>query len=60
MAYPVPRGERELLDFVNSWLDLRKKDTAIQKVFNHWILGQGAKEKKPRWSIIRDVLHWVD
>ena len=60
MAYPVPQGEKKLLDFVNSWLDLRKKDTSIQKVFNHWILGQGAKEKKPRWSIIRDVLHWVD
>jgi len=60
MAYPVPQGEKKLLDFVNSWLDLRKKDTSIQKVFNHWILGQGAKEKKPRWSIIRDMLHWVD
>jgi hypothetical protein len=22
--------------------------------------GGGAKRKEPRWSVIRDVLHWVD
>jgi len=60
MAYAVPRGDQKLLDFVNSWLDLKKKDRTVENLFNHWILGQGAKEKKPRWSIIRDVLHWVD
>jgi len=60
MAYAVPRGDERLEDFVNSWLDLKIKDRTVEHLFNHWILGQGAKEKKPRWSIIRDVLHWVD
>ena len=60
LAYPVSRGDRKMLDFVNSWLDLKKKDRTVENLFNHWIFGQGAKEEKPRWSIIRDVLHWVD
>ena len=27
-------------------------------VRQHWILGQGTLQKKPRWSAGRDVLGW--
>ena len=27
---------------------------------DHWILGKGAKKSQPRWSVIRNVLGWVD
>jgi ABC-type amino acid transport substrate-binding protein len=60
LAYPGPRGDQRMLDFVNSWLELKKKDTTVEKLFDYWILGQGAEKKEPRWSIIRDVLQWVD
>jgi ABC-type amino acid transport substrate-binding protein len=59
-AYALPRGEKKFLDYVNSWLALKKTDGTIEELFNHWILGEGAKETKPRWSVIRNVLHWVD
>ena len=32
----------------------------IDVLFEHWILGKDALQKGPRWSVIRDVLHWVD
>jgi hypothetical protein len=35
-------------------------DGTIQTAYDHWILGRTAEEKKPRWSVIRDVLHWVE
>ena len=35
-------------------------DGTVDAVFDHWILGQGAMKKQPRWSIIRNVLHWID
>jgi ABC-type amino acid transport substrate-binding protein len=60
LAYPVPRGDQRMLDFVNSWIDLKKKDQPVERLYDHWILGQGAEKKEPRWSIIRNVLHWVD
>ncbi len=60
MAYPMPRGEREMVDFVNTWIALKKKDNAFDKLFDHWILGKQIKTKKPRWSVIRNVLHLVE
>jgi hypothetical protein len=36
------------------------KEGAIQRSYDYWILGQGAVDKKQRWSIMRDVLGWVD
>jgi hypothetical protein len=29
-------------------------------IYDHWILGKTANQRQPRWSIIRNVLHWVD
>ena len=60
MAYALPRGDNKFLDFVNSWLALKKRDGTIETLFNHWIRGEGAQETEPRWSIIRNVLHWVE
>jgi Na+/H+-dicarboxylate symporter len=60
MAYAVPRGEREMIDFIDRWIELKKKDGTIQALFEHWILGRGTLSEAPRWSILRDVLHWVD
>jgi hypothetical protein len=49
-----------MADFLNHWIDLKKKDNTIKKTYNYWILGQGVAIKEPRWSIIRNVLHWVE
>jgi hypothetical protein len=34
--------------------DLRERN------YDYWILGRGAVKKAPRWSVMRDVLHWVE
>jgi ABC-type amino acid transport substrate-binding protein len=60
MVYPMPKKDQHLVDFVNAWLELKKRDGTIQTVFEHWILGKGATKDSSRWSIIRDVLHWVE
>jgi Na+/H+-dicarboxylate symporter/ABC-type amino acid transport substrate-binding protein len=59
VAYPLPRGDRELVDFINVWLDLKKRDGTIEALYDYWILGKNAVPRQPRWSVIRDVLHWV-
>jgi hypothetical protein len=46
-------------DTLNTWITLLKMDGTIDKLFDHWMLGKSSSLKKPRWSIIRDVLHWV-
>ena len=60
LGYPVAHGNTEMADFLSRWIDLKKKDNTIEKTYNYWILGQGVTIKEPRWSIIRNVLHWVE
>jgi Na+/H+-dicarboxylate symporter/ABC-type amino acid transport substrate-binding protein len=59
LAYAAARGDQEFMDFVNAWIQLKQKDGTTERLYDHWILGRGAVDKKPRWSVIRDVLHWV-
>jgi ABC-type amino acid transport substrate-binding protein len=60
LAYPIAQNDQRMINFINAWIGLRMKDKTIEKLFDHWVLGHGADKKEPRWSIIRNVLHWVD
>jgi ABC-type amino acid transport substrate-binding protein len=60
MGYPLPRGETDMIEFVNTWIELKRKDGTIESLYDYWILGKEAEKKQPRWSVIRNVLHWTD
>lgn len=60
IAYAVAADAEELMALVDTWLELKRQDKTIEKLYQHWILGGGARPREPRWSIVRDVLHWVD
>jgi hypothetical protein len=47
-------------NLVNHWIELRQKDGTFREYYEHWIQGKSRQLKQPRWSVIRDVLHWVD
>lgn len=59
-VYAVPKGDIETMEFVSNWVDLKRKDGTIDKLYGYWMLGGAAKPRGHRWSIIRDVLGWVD
>ena len=48
------------MEFVSNWIDLKRKDGTIDSLYESWILGSASRSKEPRWSIILDVLGWVD
>lgn len=60
LGYPLPKGDDEWSGFISTWVELEKKSGSVDLLFDHWIRGGGAKSTEPRWSIIRDVLHWVE
>ena len=60
LAYPVARRDQEWAQFVNTWIELKRRDGTIDALYGHWILGKHAVKREPRWSVIRNVLHWVD
>jgi len=49
-----------LREFVNHWIEIRRRDGTLERLYNHWILALSPETTSPRWSVIRDVLHWVD
>jgi Na+/H+-dicarboxylate symporter len=61
LVYPYSGNNDSSMDeFIDHWVMLKQHDGGISRAYNHWILGKGSKQKVPRWSIMRDVLHWAD
>jgi len=59
IAIAVPAGEEALLDFANSFVEVRSAENTFQQKLNYWIKGEGAQlEREPRWSIARNLLGW--
>ena len=56
LAYPVARRDQEWTQFVNTWIELKRRDGTIDALYGHWILGKHADKREPRWSVIRNLL----
>ena len=59
LAFALPPGEPALAKFVDTWIALKREDGTLDDLYQYWILGRDRSQAPPRWSIIRDVLHWV-
>ena len=47
-------------EYLNNWIRLNRLNGTMDELVDHWIYGRTAVKKKPRWSIMRDVLHWIE
>ena len=59
-AYGLALDAAELARVVDQWILFAQNNGTIQRGYDYRILGQGAIDKQPRWSIIHDVLGWTD
>jgi ABC-type amino acid transport substrate-binding protein len=59
LAFPLARHDRPWATVINTWVEMKKRDGTFEALYDHWILGKATQKDKPRWSVIRDVLHWV-
>lgn len=55
----VRLSDADWLQFLDRCLDFERTDGSIDRLTAYWVEGGGTDEKQPRWSVIRDVLHWV-
>ena len=60
IAYPVAKGNLEFLHYVDTWLTMAKLSDKADREYSYWILGKDPQLERPRWSVIRNVLHWVN
>jgi proton glutamate symport protein len=60
LTYLMPPRSDETIHFVNYWLELRKADGMQARERSYWIQGRPYAVPTPRWSVVRNVLHWVN
>jgi ABC-type amino acid transport substrate-binding protein len=60
LAFPLPDHDPAWPLFVNTWIEMKRRDGTLNTLYDHWILGKTAEKPEPRWSVARNVLHWVD
>ncbi len=59
-VYTLPLNEGEWRRVVDSWVGLSRGDGTVNELYDYWILGREAEHEKARWSILRNVLGWID
>jgi Na+/H+-dicarboxylate symporter len=59
LAYPLADHDQMFASFMNTWIDLKRKDGTIQAAYDHWILGRSTTSAQPRESLLRPVLRWI-
>ncbi len=58
--YYLTAHDLKFEQFLQNWLTLKRSDDTYEQLYDYWILGQDKQSKKRRWSIIRDVLGWIE
>ena len=53
-------SRKELKMNTNYWLKIQKWNDITDDNYNYWVLGKVPELEKPRWCIVRDVLHWIE
>lgn len=59
LGYVIANRDAALTSLVNTWIEQKRKDGTIDELFAYWILGQESSPREPRWSVMRNVLHWT-
>ena len=60
VGYPVARHNEEFAQFLSSWILFSNAGGLGGRLYDHWILGKTVQSKGPRWSVLRDLLGWID
>jgi ABC-type amino acid transport substrate-binding protein len=56
----VAHGNQSLAQILDAWITSEKANGSIDSLYRYWMLGDvRGSGKPPRWSVIRNVLHWL-
>jgi Na+/H+-dicarboxylate symporter len=59
-VYLVALDNPSVLRAMNEWLLIEKSTGGIDEMYDFWVQGKTQQVQPPRWSVVRDVLGWVD
>jgi ABC-type amino acid transport substrate-binding protein len=58
LAYAVPRGEPDMLNMIDTFIDAPRAGGRLDAARTQWILGEATRVREPRWSVARNLLGW--
>jgi Na+/H+-dicarboxylate symporter len=59
-GYPVAKDSSDsYLLALDYWIRMEKDYGLLQKKYDYWVLGKIPGSVEPRWSVVRNVLHWT-
>jgi ABC-type amino acid transport substrate-binding protein len=60
LSYAIKADNPRFLSYLDQWLSLKNSEGFTNKQNDLWILGKTeiASPYEPRWSIMKDILHW--
>jgi len=59
VSFAARSADTDWIRFLDRWLDYERLDGSFERLRKYWIEGGGTRREQPRWSVLRDVLHWV-
>jgi Na+/H+-dicarboxylate symporter/ABC-type amino acid transport substrate-binding protein len=59
-GYAVARANTDLLRYLDTWLLTANLNGTVDQFYRYWMLVQVKHTQSPRWSVIRDVLGWIE
>jgi Na+/H+-dicarboxylate symporter/ABC-type amino acid transport substrate-binding protein len=60
LALALPRGDPLFKAYIDNWLMLQEHNGRLTELYEYWVLGKSIAAGRERWSVIKDVLGWVD
>jgi ABC-type amino acid transport substrate-binding protein len=58
-AYPMRKNSEQFVHFINEWMFLKQEQGFADKQRQYWFLGKEYNPQAKRWSVLRDVFHWI-
>ena len=56
LVYVVGERDEHFRRFLDTWIDLKKRDGTISALSDYWIFGRNAEPRRPRWSVLDALL----
>ena len=59
MAYLMPPNSPLFIRYINEWMALQRANGFERRTSDYWLNGVPRESLEPRWSVIRNLLHWL-
>ena len=60
LGYAVASQNEALAEFLDDWIEVTSASSVDEMLFDYWVQGKQVETSQPRWSVVRNVLHWIE